>query len=342
MNPERFAEITGAYPRLRIAVLGDFCLDRYLEIDPGKQETSLETGLAVHNVVQVRAQPGAAGTIVNNLSALGVGEIVPIGFAGEDGEGHELRCALQQRPGVRLDHFVCTPLRQTFTYGKPLLMEAGRPPRELNRLDIKNWSPTPPLVENELLRSLKAVAERIDALIVMDQVDVAETGVATSRVVEGLSDLVARKPKLLVLADSRRGLRGFPPVCLKMNRAELGRLTELPPQADFQEVGRAAAALARRGGQPVFVTLAEQGLLGATPQGSVDHLPAFPLRGDIDIVGAGDAVSANLTAALAAGASMREALELAGTAASVVIHQLGTSGTASVAQLQELLHRVQL
>jgi rfaE bifunctional protein kinase chain/domain len=342
MNPQRFAEITAAYPRLRIAVLGDFCLDRYLEIDPNKQETSLETGLAVHNVVRVRAQPGAAGTIVNNLSALGVGEIVPIGFAGEDGEGHELRRALQQRPGVRLDYFVYTPLRQTFTYCKPLLVEAGRPPRELNRLDIKNWSPTPPLVENQLLRSLEAVAERIDALIVMDQVDVAETGVATVRVVQGLSELVARKPKLLVLADSRRGLRDFPPVCLKMNRAELSRLTDLPPQADVQEVGRAAAALARHGGQPVFVTLAEQGLLGATAEGSVDHLPAFPLRGDIDIVGAGDAVSANLTTSLAAGASMREALELAGAAASVVIHQLGTSGTASVAQLQELLHRAQL
>ncbi|MGB9603605.1 MAG: carbohydrate kinase, partial [Limisphaerales bacterium] len=63
----RFKELTGRYKDLRIAVVGDFCLDRYLEIDPELKETSLETGLEVYNVVKVRAQPGGAGTILNNL-----------------------------------------------------------------------------------------------------------------------------------------------------------------------------------------------------------------------------------------------------------------------------------
>ena len=40
---------------------------------------------------RVRAQPGGAGTILNNLVALGVGRIVPVGFCGDDGEGYELR-----------------------------------------------------------------------------------------------------------------------------------------------------------------------------------------------------------------------------------------------------------
>ena len=61
MDSSRFQIITERYQHLRIAVVGDFCLDRYLEIDPMKQETSLETGLPVYNVVKVRAQPGAAG-----------------------------------------------------------------------------------------------------------------------------------------------------------------------------------------------------------------------------------------------------------------------------------------
>ena len=89
----------------------------------------------------------------------------------------------------------------------------------------------------------------------------------------------------------------------------------------------------------MFVTLAEQGLIGASPGGEVAHLAALPIRGPIDIVGAGDAVTANLTAALAAGASLREALELANAAASVVIHQLGTTGTASVGQIAEAISR---
>ena len=62
MDAHRLHEITDRYGRLTIALLGDFCLDRYLEIDPRRGETSLETGLPVHNVTRVRAQPGAAGT----------------------------------------------------------------------------------------------------------------------------------------------------------------------------------------------------------------------------------------------------------------------------------------
>ena len=143
MTPERLRAITSRYPALRVAVVGDFCLDRYLEIDPLRREISIETGLPVHNVVRVRAQPGGAGTIVNNLAALGVGRIVPVSFCGDDGEGYELRRELAALPGVELDHFVTTPERRTFTYCKPILIETGREPVELNRLDSKNWTPTP-------------------------------------------------------------------------------------------------------------------------------------------------------------------------------------------------------
>src|SRR3954465_14945606 len=130
MNLARFNEITAAYPRLRIAVAGDFCLDRYLEIDPTKSEISIETGLDVHNVTNIRSQPGGAGTILNNLVALGIGEIYPIGFAGEDGEGFELRRALAQKRGVKMDFFISTNERRTFTYTKPLVIEPNKLPRE--------------------------------------------------------------------------------------------------------------------------------------------------------------------------------------------------------------------
>src|ERR1044072_6738489 len=177
MNEQRFQEITSRYPKLRVAILGDVCLDRYLEIDPARNETSIETGREVHNVINVRSQPGAAGTIVNNLAALGIGELIPIGFCGEDGEGYELVRALRERAGVLLDHFLQTTSRRTFTYCKPLIVEPGRPPRELNRLDSKNWSSTPGPVEDQIIRSVDEAFVRSDAFIVMDQVDVPETGV---------------------------------------------------------------------------------------------------------------------------------------------------------------------
>ncbi len=337
MNSQRLRQITDRYAGLRIALLGDFCLDRYLEIDPARRETSLETGLPVYNVTRLRAQPGGSGTVLNNLVALGVGRILPLGFAGDDGEGFELVRALKAMPGVQMDSFLATPQRRTFTYCKPLVMEPGKPPRELNRLDSKNWTPTPADVENHLIDALRQHAEHVDAVILLDQVDAAETGVLTRRVLAAVGEIAARRAELRVLADSRRGLRGYPKVCLKMNRRELGVLLGDSAPASLDQTKRAAAELAKRHGRDVFVTLAEEGLLGATPGGEIVHLPTLPVRGEIDIVGAGDSVTANLTAALAAGASVAEALELANAAASIVIHQLGTTGTASVAAIAELL-----
>jgi rfaE bifunctional protein kinase chain/domain len=335
MKPDRFATITGRFHRLRIAVVGDYFLDRYLHIDPSKNETSIETGLTVFNVVEVRSQPGASGTILNNLVALGIGEIHAVGFCGDDGEGYELRQALSARACVILDGFLTVRSRRTPVYCKPLLIEPGHSPRELNRLDSKNWTPTPEAIDHELARIVLELANRLDALILLDQVDLPETGVVTALVKDAVDRALRSNPELIVLADSRRGLVDFPPMGFKMNAAELARLAGTPV-AGIDAVKQHAAHLAARTGQPVFVTLAEQGIVGARPGAGPEHLPAHPVRGEIDIVGAGDSVTANLAAALASGAKEREAMELAMAAASIVIHQLGTTGTASIAQLKEV------
>ena len=67
------------------------------------------------------------------------------------------------------------------------------------------------------------------------------------------------------------------------------------------------------------------------------HVPALPLRGPIDVVGAGDTATATLALALAAQATLREAMELAQAAASLVVHQLGTTGVAKPAEMRQLL-----
>lgn len=335
MKPQRFAAITERYSRLKIAVVGDYFLDRYLHIDPAKAETSIETGLAVYNVVEVRSQPGAAGTIVNNLVALGIGQIHAVGFCGDDGEGYELRQALSQCSVVNLEHFLTTPFRRTPVYCKPMVIEPGRPPRELNRFDSKNWSPTPAEIEAKLVEHLLAAIKQVDALILLDQVDSPGTGVATTLLKRALSGALEADRLVVTLADSRQGLRDFPPMGFKMNAAELARMAGTPV-VGIDAVRQHAADLALRNQQPVFVTLAEEGIVGADSKGRTEYVPAHPVRGEIDVVGAGDAVTANLTAALAAGAHQQEAMELAMAAASIVVHQLGTTGTASIAQLADL------
>ncbi len=338
MTSPRFEDVVSRYPSLRIAVLGDFCLDRYFDIDPARAETSIETGLPVHNITRVRCQPGAAGTILNNLVALGIGTIHAIGIAGEDGEGFELVRALNVLPGVDASGIVQSPSRRTFTYTKPLLHEPGHPPRELSRLDIKNWDATPGELSAKVAAHLAGVAQSLDALIIMDQVDVPDTGVVTRPVLHAVGAVAAASPVLPILADSRRSLRGFPPSIFKMNAAELALLSGRP-SLHLPGVLQAAEALALENQRPVFITMAERGIVGAAPYQAALHQPALPVRGPIDVVGAGDSVTANLAAALAAGANLQLAMHLAMAAAHCVVHQLGTTGTASVAQLREIMSR---
>jgi len=330
MNKERFKEITARYPSLRIAIVGDYSCDRYLEIDPARAETSIETGLPVHNVTRVRAQPGAAGTILNNLVALNIGELWPVGFCGCDGEGYELRRALEQLPGVQMKHFLQSEEQRTFTYCKPLVMEPGRPPRELNRLDSKNWHPSPRAIQNQLADSIRTLADNVDAFILLDQVDVSETGVITQNLLAAVEEIATAEAT--IIGDSRRSLKDWPAIDYKMNLTEFQKLT-----GNSSDPQPAITDLARQKKRRIFVTMAENGIICGNPDGTTNHEPARPVQGEIDIVGAGDAVMANLATALAAEADSKEALQLANAAASVVIHKLGTTGTATVDEIGPLL-----
>ncbi len=146
--------ILSAIPGLTIGVLGDLFLDRYLDIDASLTERSLETGLDAYQVVRVRPSPGAAGTIINNLSALGVQRVVAISVIGDDGEGYELLWALKNYKVIDSRAVYAAREWRTPTYTKPMLCEPGQPPRELNRLDIKNYQPLNRKTESLIIRSL--------------------------------------------------------------------------------------------------------------------------------------------------------------------------------------------
>jgi bifunctional ADP-heptose synthase (sugar kinase/adenylyltransferase) len=152
-----------------------------------------------------------------------------------------------------------------------------------------------------------------------------------------LGGISAKKTKPLIIGDSRRGLQDFPSIVFKMNSAELGILSGTKLSARLQTIERQAVELAKKNGRSVFVTMAERGILGAAANGKTSHQKALPVTGEIDIVGAGDSVTANLAAALAANANVEESITLANAAASIVVHQLGTTGTASISQISRAL-----
>src|ERR1700729_2058873 len=91
MSAARLSELLAAFPRARVAVIGDYFLDKYLDIEPGFGEPSVETGRIAHQVVAIRHSPGVGGTVISNLAALGAGKLHAIGVTGDDGEAYDLR-----------------------------------------------------------------------------------------------------------------------------------------------------------------------------------------------------------------------------------------------------------
>jgi bifunctional ADP-heptose synthase (sugar kinase/adenylyltransferase) len=298
-------------------------------------EPSIETGLDAYQVVNVRSYPGAAGTIVNNLVALGVGQVVPIAVIGGDGEGYELRQALGRMPAVDSTAVITAPGRRTPTYTKPMLCAAGRPPRELNRLDIKNHTPTPADVDVRLVEHFHPRWYELDALIVLDQVSEADCGVVTARVRAELATLTYSQPHRFVLADSRERIGLFRGVAIKPNLAECLRALGVSDAAGPAEWAEHLRQLSSQLGRPVFCTRGELGILLAEPGTDVTTIPGFPATAPTDPVGAGDSTSAGIACAEAAGATFAEAAAFGNLVASITVRQIGTTGTASPEQVRQ-------
>jgi rfaE bifunctional protein kinase chain/domain len=313
--------------------------------DPALAERSLETGLEARQVVEIRCSPGAAGTVTNNLSALGAGCIYAVGVVGEDGEGFDLQRGLRE---TRVDTrcLLTDASRFTPTYMKPIRRAEGEE-RELERLDIKNRTPLDSATEERLIRALTGLLEgetdRVDAVIVADQVEERNCGVVTDRLRKALAEMAETFPKAVFLADSRRRIGEFENLILKPNRREAAQALgeEADGDISFSQAQAGGLNMAARTGKPVFITLGAEGILVCVKDGA-ELIPALPIRGQIDIVGAGDSVTAGIVCALCAGASNAEAAVMGNLCASITIHKLGTTGTASPGELRALREAISL
>ncbi len=322
MNLARLDELLNQFPHIRVLVVGDFFLDKYLLIDRQLSEVSLETGLEAYQVVGIRYSPGAAGTVTSNLRALGV-EVAALGVIGDDGQGYELKRGLVQR-GVDIAPLIERADRFTPTYTKPLVRESDGREHEIERLDIKNRSPLPAEVEDLIVDRLRALVPQVDGVIVADRVR-AEIG-----------ELALRHPGVVFAADSRARIGLFQRVIVKPNAREaiLAVRPDWSGEVNLELTRESGDKLFRRNRKPVFLTIGDQGILLFTEAGC-EHVPAVPVSGEIDIVGAGDSVMAGIVSALCSGAEPGEAALLGNLVASITIQQIGTTGTATPAQVRD-------
>jgi rfaE bifunctional protein kinase chain/domain len=344
MNLERLDMLLAGFRDKRVLVVGDFFLDKYLIVDQGLAEISLETGLEAHQVVEVRVNPGAAGTVTNNLAALGA-QVVAVGVVGDDGEGFELLRGLDAT-GIDVDGIVIRSDRFTPTYTKPMLLRVrGGATRELNRLDIKNRAKMPADAEDRILKALRGLLPRVHAVIVADQVQEEDFGVITERVRDELALLAQTYGEVPFVADSRERIGLFQNLLIKPNAREAVRAVDREArwqgdpdpdwELDRELIESTAERLYRRNGQPVFLTVGKHGILALHAEGPT-LVPAVRHTGPLDIVGAGDSAMAGITCALCAGATAAEAAEIGCLAAGVTVRQIGTTGTAAPRQLLDL------
>lgn len=331
IDSDRFLDILDRFPTVRLAVCGDFFLDKYLVIDPALGEPSLETGLDAFQVVNIRHSPGAAGTVTSNLAALQIGSIQAVGAIGDDGQGYELRQGLQ-RTGVDMTHLLVLEEIFTPTYTKPMVIQPDGSEQESHRLDLKNRRPLTEAVQERLLAELEAVLPEVQAVIIADQVAEEQLGVITPFVRDRVAELAAAHEDVIFFADSRANAGNFRNVIIKPNAREAaGIMGELEPsggedtRAALERVGR---ELARRNGRPVYITLGADGMLVCRDEDAT-HVPGIPVTGPLDICGAGDSATAGIVSALCAGATVEEAALVGNLVASITVQQVGTTGTAT-------------
>ncbi len=354
MNIKQLEDILSRLKDVSILVVGDYFLDKYIMIDRALDEPSLETGLSAYQAVGIKAAPGAAGTVTSNFRALGIGRIIALGVIGEDGEGYDLLKGLEAN-GVLTDCIIRTGERFTPTYTKPMVIEkdeAGRETsrREINRIDIKNRTATPAWIENAVIEKLQALSGEVDAIVVMDQVTERNCGVITDKVRKTLADMGKTVGKPVIYADSRSNTYLFDNIIIKCNQHELlrayghnpGIITAGDKEAEqekvkpvYDEAGlimKYGTMLSNKNGKPVFVTAGSRGML-LFDGDKTAAIPPAPAEGPFDICGAGDSATAGIISALCCGASCADAALLGNIVASITIQQLGTTGTASPAQV---------
>jgi sugar/nucleoside kinase (ribokinase family) len=332
MDESRLQDILLRGAHTHVLVIGDFVLNRRLLIDPARIEYVEETGLHAHQVVAVDMSPGAAGNIAVALRAFGVA-VTTLGVIGDDGEGYELRRNLRKR-GIDERAMVVAADRYTPTAIQPVIAGGTSVSYEPERLDVRSRTPVAASTTTALIERLRALASQVHAVIVVDHIPDEESGVVTGRLRLEIADLSVRHRDVWFLATShwRTGL--FKQVIIIANARECVRAvyandSSNPPLA---LVGQAAEQLRQRTGKPVIVMLGVRGMLVVHDQG-MTHVPPVPITGPINTTGASDSAVAAVTAALCAGATLDEAVELGNLAAAAAMRRDDAIGVASPEQI---------
>lgn len=314
-----------------ILVIGDVMLDGWWS--GSIERLCREAPAPVVDIQSRESVPGGAANTAMNLAALGA-KVSVAGIIGTDDAGDDLRGQLAAA-GIDVQHLQSHPDMVTTT--KIRISSGGQ---VMLRLDDSARS-VPADALDALAASVRAAVERQDAVLVCDY----GTGVVADPVRTALTDVLgsgtAGKDRPLVVVDAHdpRAWAALQPDLVTPNSQETARLLDrkLPEGQERVEAvaAEAESLLQGTGARAVVVTLDRDGTVLLTPDGVRHRTWARPAA-EKQASGAGDTFVAALTLARAAGLPLTASLDLAQSAADVVVHQPGTS-VCSTAQLSRYL-----
>jgi rfaE bifunctional protein kinase chain/domain len=312
----------------KVGVLGDFCVDAYWGIDSKVKEISVETGKSIHHIRQQRYSPGGAGNVVVNLRALGVEQVEVFGVVGPDPFGPKLLQMMDQLGVTTAGMLVQAEEWDTPVYGKPLLDGV-----ELERMDFGAFNVLHAETWERLLAALKAAQNRLDFLIINEQLP---RGWGSEARATALNRELQANWKAKHLVDTRDYVQCFRGATQKLNEYEaarmVGRKMELSDVLGEEESLALARQASSQDAELLFMTSGSRGVT-VCHQGDVSTIPGVLILGPTDTVGAGDTITATLAACLASGLDPVQGACLANLAASITVQKINQTGTASESEL---------
>lgn len=328
MKKQQLQRILDDISTVKIAVVGDFCLDAYWFVDETMSEISVETNLATRPVRQQRYSLGGAGNVTSNLAAIKAGDVRAFGVIGTDPFGTEM-LNIMKAAGIKTKNLLMQEaLWHTHTYAKPYVEDT-----ELNRMDFGNYNQLSKDTADLLISSLAGEVPAVDIILINQQVP---SGIHTEYFRRRLLEVIHKFPEKRFIVDSRSYNDYYDGAIRKMNEAEAVRLCGLDRNPDdiilHSEVVASAKKLFARYHQPIFITRGSKGSL-VIDQSGIAEVPALLITSKVDTVGAGDSYLAGAAATLAAGYNMETAAVIGTFAAGVTVQKLFQTGTATPGEI---------
>lgn len=309
------AALLDSFVGLRVVVVGDVFLDRYLV---GRAERlSREGPVPVLAFERELTLPGGAANPARNIAGLG-GSADQIGVVGDDDAGRELAQSLAAS-GIGTRGLVVDPGRPT-TVKTRVVSEGLAVPQQVARIDVQARHDLDAQAGQGIVAALNELATGADAVLVSHY----RSGVATDSVCDAARG-ARDETEVLLTADAQGDLARFAGFDLvRVGRQDAAAImgSDLSDDDDIAaHLGRMRTALDVRA---LVLGRGSRGMSLVDRDGFASLRPAN-VSEVFDVTGAGDTVIAVMTLAMAAGADARTAAELANFAAGVVVRRLGVS-----------------